>query len=311
MKNFSKKFHIFFLALSLLLPLSTFAQTGNGINIAWADPVTVSDDGQGNYTTTFSLSITCMTNPSALSLIVFADSDQDFEPASLMLNAGAPPANGQINFISSASTASFDMVPGTYFVAVVVDSASYLGGVFNPYSDASDFQVYGIGQVATSISSGTIPGGGGGGTNPIPGGGTNPIPGGGTNPIPGGGTNPIPGGGTNPVTDPTSSTYGNIQGTIANPLGVNTDILTFFKKLFELLLKIAIPIIAFFIIFAGFKFVKSAGDPKGIEEAKQNLLYVIIGGAVILGCWVIVQVINGTVEQFVSMNLLINIVDFV
>lgn len=302
MKNFFSKINIIFLTLCILSPLSTFAQTGNGINIAWADQVTVSDDGAGNYTTTFSLSITGATNPSDLSIFVFADSDSDFEPASLMLPVGPVPANGQVVFTSATSTSSFDMVPGTFFVAVVVDTASYVGGTFNPYSDATDFQIYGIGQVATSDLLGTIPDDGiDPGADP-----TNP----GADPTDPGAdpTNP----GADPVdNDPTSPTYGNIQGEIVNPLGVTTDIMTFFKKLFEGILKISIPFLALFIIFAGFKFVKSVGDPKGIEEAKQNLLYVIIGGAVILGCWVIVQVINGTVLQFQAMNLLINVVNFV
>jgi hypothetical protein len=87
-----------------------------------------------------------------------------------------------------------------------------------------------------------------------------------------------------------------------NPLGgsgVNT-INDFVKRLLDIVLTIGVPVVAVFIILAGFKFVTARGNPKKIEDAKDNLLGVMIGAAILLGAWVLANALGETVNELVA-----------
>ena len=62
---------------------------------------------------------------------------------------------------------------------------------------------------------------------------------------------------------------------------------------------IALPIIALFLVYAGFLFVKAQGEPGKLNDAKRNFMYVILGAGLILGAWVLATLIGGTVSQLV------------
>ena len=87
-----------------------------------------------------------------------------------------------------------------------------------------------------------------------------------------------------------------------NPLagsGVNT-ITDFVKRLLDIVLTIGVPVIAVFIILAGFKFVTARGNPSEIEKAKNNLFGVMIGAAILLGAWVLANALGETVNELVT-----------
>jgi len=85
---------------------------------------------------------------------------------------------------------------------------------------------------------------------------------------------------------------------IENPLGEKIDsIPTLIKTALDFVVKIGIPVVAFFIIYSGFKLVTAQGNKSKLEEAKKSLLNVIIGAAIVLGAFVISKAIGGTVEQ--------------
>lgn len=65
---------------------------------------------------------------------------------------------------------------------------------------------------------------------------------------------------------------------------------------------VSMPIIALFIMYAGFKYILARGNPGAIGEAHTNFLYVIIGTMLILGAWVLATLIGGTVSQLMSGN---------
>ena len=65
---------------------------------------------------------------------------------------------------------------------------------------------------------------------------------------------------------------------------------------------LALPVIALFIVIAGFKFVAAQGNETKISEAKDNLKYVIYGATLILGAWVLATLIGGTVKQVLGAN---------
>lgn len=73
------------------------------------------------------------------------------------------------------------------------------------------------------------------------------------------------------------------------------------KQLVEKFLKVVVEfgaiIAVFFLIYAGFLFVKAQGNESELQKAKMTFFWVIVGGMVILGAHVLSRVIDNTVRQ--------------
>lgn len=82
---------------------------------------------------------------------------------------------------------------------------------------------------------------------------------------------------------------------ITNPLKAD-NITELFEAIIDILLVFAIPLIVFFIIYAGFLYVTARGNESTISKAHMALLYALIGGVLILGAKVLIEVIGGTVD---------------
>jgi len=54
------------------------------------------------------------------------------------------------------------------------------------------------------------------------------------------------------------------------------------------------------IIYAGFLFATSRGEPGKITKAREAIQAAVIGAAILLGAWVISEAIQGTVESLKS-----------
>lgn len=54
---------------------------------------------------------------------------------------------------------------------------------------------------------------------------------------------------------------------------------------------IGVPLVAIFLIWSGFLFVTSQGDPKKLTEAKQAFYWAVIGGAVVIGAYALASAI--------------------
>lgn len=105
----------------------------------------------------------------------------------------------------------------------------------------------------------------------------------------GGGSNIPDGGGTN------------IKTTINNPLGDKiTDIPSFIEAIINIVLVVGIPIVVLAIIYTGFLFVQAQGNSEKLTKAKNALMYTLIGGALLLGAFVIANAIGKTVEDIKS-----------
>jgi hypothetical protein len=87
--------------------------------------------------------------------------------------------------------------------------------------------------------------------------------------------------------------------TIDNPLKA-TSIVLLFQTILDIVLIFAVPIIVFFIIYAGFLYVTARGNAGTIEKAHMALLYALIGGLLILGARVLIEVIQGTVDSIIK-----------
>ncbi len=86
---------------------------------------------------------------------------------------------------------------------------------------------------------------------------------------------------------------------LVNPLNSDIDsIEDLLEAILEIMLVLAVPIIVFFIIYAGFKYVMAQGKEEELQKANRMLLWSIVGGLIILGARVIFAVIKGTVDSF-------------
>ena len=65
----------------------------------------------------------------------------------------------------------------------------------------------------------------------------------------------------------------------------------------EILLQLVAYVAAGYIIWGGFKYIKSEGDPGKISEAKAAILNAIIGLVIALGSVAVVQFIQGRIIQ--------------
>jgi hypothetical protein len=101
-------------------------------------------------------------------------------------------------------------------------------------------------------------------------------------------------GGTNDTSgDPTQD----ISIRLGNPLenGGVRDIPTLVREILKIVITVGVPIVALAIIYSGFLFVAAQGNPEKLKKAKETLLYVIIGAAILLGAYVIAEAIEATV----------------
>lgn len=89
---------------------------------------------------------------------------------------------------------------------------------------------------------------------------------------------------------------------IPNPLEGIGSISQLLATLLEILMVFAIPVVVFFIIYAGFLYVTARGNADQITQAHRALLYALIGGVLILGAVVLIDVVKGTVDAVKSGN---------
>lgn len=82
-----------------------------------------------------------------------------------------------------------------------------------------------------------------------------------------------------------------------NPLGVDS-IQALLGAILEIVLVIAVPIIIFFLIYAGFQYVAARGNPEKLQQAHRALLFGLIGGVIILGGFAIVTIVTNLVQSF-------------
>lgn len=103
----------------------------------------------------------------------------------------------------------------------------------------------------------------------------------------------------NPPTDTggTAVNPPNTQGSgqLTNPLN-STSIIDFLDAILDIILIFALPIIVFFIIYAGFLFVTARGNEQQITTARRALTWAVVGGVIVLGANALVEVIQGTVN---------------
>lgn len=82
-----------------------------------------------------------------------------------------------------------------------------------------------------------------------------------------------------------------------NPLSGGIDTLPeFLYEIIHIFLIVGVPIVALAIIYCGFLFVIARGNSEKLTEAKKALGYTLLGAAILLGAFVIANLIQGTVD---------------
>lgn len=85
---------------------------------------------------------------------------------------------------------------------------------------------------------------------------------------------------------------------LSNPLGGQTTTLCqLIRKVLDVTIQLATPIIVVFLVIAGFRFVAARGNSQALEKAKANLLWTIVGIAIFLGAYTLALVLSGTIRQ--------------
>lgn len=89
------------------------------------------------------------------------------------------------------------------------------------------------------------------------------------------------------------------EGQLQNPLASAgyTSIDKVLNAIVDILIVFAVPLIVFFIIYAGFLYVTARGNEGTIEKAHYALTYAVIGGLLILGAKAILFAVQGTVNE--------------
>lgn len=85
---------------------------------------------------------------------------------------------------------------------------------------------------------------------------------------------------------------------LQNPLSGISTIPQLLAAILNIVVILAIPVIIFFIMLAGFKYVTARGNATQIQEASKALLYAVIGAVLILGATAIAQIVKNLVDAF-------------
>ena len=94
--------------------------------------------------------------------------------------------------------------------------------------------------------------------------------------------------GTQPATN-------KIEISFQNPLK-SPDLDSLISDIVAIIIYIAVPVMGLYIMYVGFLYVKAQGNSSEITKANENLKWVLIGSAVILGAGTILTLIQGTIN---------------
>lgn len=72
--------------------------------------------------------------------------------------------------------------------------------------------------------------------------------------------------------------------TLTNPIAYTT-VYEFVRAMLGVVVRIGVLVLGIMIVYSGFLFVTAQGNTQKLEEAKKSFIWVVIGGAIVLGAW--------------------------
>jgi hypothetical protein len=102
---------------------------------------------------------------------------------------------------------------------------------------------------------------------------------------------------TLPPNPPSGTKTGNlsIPFQVPNPLKGTSDLPTFIQKVLQGMVLLLTPVVVIMLLYSGFLFVIARGNIEKLGEAKNALMYTMIGAAIVLGAEGFALVIQNTV----------------
>jgi len=85
---------------------------------------------------------------------------------------------------------------------------------------------------------------------------------------------------------------------LKSPLA-DTSIAGFIQSVLKAVVAIALPVVSFFIVYSGFRFILAQGNDDKLTKAKANFTWLIVGTLLILGAWAIAVLLTGTVQDII------------
>jgi len=94
-----------------------------------------------------------------------------------------------------------------------------------------------------------------------------------------------------------------VARTITAPPGMQTDLGNLINSILTYVLGIAGVIVVIYLIMGGFKYITSGGSEKAVGEAKNTILYAIIGLIIIIAAfaiksYIMTRIAPGAIERF-------------
>ena len=83
---------------------------------------------------------------------------------------------------------------------------------------------------------------------------------------------------------------------MVNPLGANTTLMSLLQRILDFVIQIGAIIVVLMLVYVGYKFVVAQGEPGKLSEAREMLLWTVIGALILLGAKVIATGIEATVN---------------
>ncbi len=86
-------------------------------------------------------------------------------------------------------------------------------------------------------------------------------------------------------------------GGLENPIYHETIVL-FFSDMLTMIIILSVPIIVVFLVYGGYTYVTARGNDTKLTKANKIFFYSILGGLFILGGFLILGIIQGTIDSF-------------
>jgi len=94
---------------------------------------------------------------------------------------------------------------------------------------------------------------------------------------------------------PISGSGSNDNVTLINPLNAGTSLESFLINILQFIIYIGGIVVVLMIVFVGYKFIAAQGNSTKIEEARNMLLWTVVGALILLGAQAIAMGIQATV----------------
>ncbi len=89
------------------------------------------------------------------------------------------------------------------------------------------------------------------------------------------------------------------EALIKNPVNV-TSLNQYVETAAAALIRVLVPVMVLFLVLSGVMFATARGNPEKLKQAKSMILYTAIGSAIVLGAWLLAEMVTETLSLVVG-----------